>query len=296
MKVYKITPTEDVCNSYIVTADNKTAAVIDCAQERVYDKCRELGLIPEGVLLTHGHSDHVGGCVRFASYGIPVYTTEEEAEKMFAYSANDESERLIRHYPVYLLSGGQTITVAGIDFKVISTPGHTAGSVCYLADGCLFTGDTLFREAVGGTEFTSDMDVNRRKVVQSMQGLKMINGTEGLTDFHLLALEELDFTYANEDTKTAWQIGFTYKHPFAQKYRFELECYYRDYLSYSRYESTDFRYEFFTIAKLNVMMRDKFFLEPYISYFRAEDREHKKAASNLMFGVAAAFTEIVKLF
>ena len=146
------------------------------------------------------------------------------------------------------------------------------------------------------TEFTSDMDVNRRKVVQSMQGLKMINGTEGLTDFHLLALEELDFTHANEDTKTAWQIGFTYKHPFAQKYRFELECYYRDYLSYSRYESTDFRYEFFTIAKLNVMMRDKFFLEPYISYFRAEDREHKKAASNLMFGVAAAFTEIVKLF
>ena len=173
MKVYKITPTEDVCNSYIVTADNKTAAVIDCAQERVYDKCRELGLIPEGVLLTHGHSDHVGGCARFASYGIPVYTTEEEAEKMFADSANDESERLIRHYPVYLLSGGQTITVAGIDFKVISTPGHTAGSVCYLADGCLFTGDTLFREAVGGTEFTSD---SGRRLFNSIKKLYALPG------------------------------------------------------------------------------------------------------------------------
>ena len=146
------------------------------------------------------------------------------------------------------------------------------------------------------TEFTSDTDANRQKVLQSMQGLKMINGTKGLTDFHLAAVEELDFTYAKEDTKTAWQIGFTYKYPFLQKYRFEFESYYRDYLSYSRYEPTDFRYEFFAIAKLNIMVADKFFVEPYVSYFRAEDREHNKAGSNLMFGVAVAFTDVVRLF
>lgn len=47
------------------------------------------------------------------------------------------------------MRGGQTLTLAGIDFKVISTPGHTSGGVCYLAEDNLFTGDTLFFESVG---------------------------------------------------------------------------------------------------------------------------------------------------
>ena len=152
MKVYKIYPTGFAATSYIVTADDKTAAVIDCAQDQVYDRCRELGLKPEGVLLTHGHFDHIGGCARFASYGIPIYATEEEADNMFGADYAEMTDTVIKRFPLYLLSGGQTITVAGIDFKVISTPGHSEGSVCYLAEGCLFSGDTLFRENVGRTD------------------------------------------------------------------------------------------------------------------------------------------------
>ena len=146
------------------------------------------------------------------------------------------------------------------------------------------------------TEFTSDSTAKRQKIMRSMQGMKLINGTRGITDFHLAVVEEFDFTYAEEDTKTAWQIGFTYKYPFAERYRFEFETYYRDYLGYSRYEATDFRYEFFAIAKLNIMVSDNFFAEPYVSYFRAEDRTHNKAGSNLIVGAAVAFTDIVKLF
>lgn len=146
------------------------------------------------------------------------------------------------------------------------------------------------------TEFTSDSLAKRQKIVRAMQGLKMINGTQGITDFHLAAVEEFDLTYVREETKTAWQIGFTYKYPFADKYRFEFETYYRDYLGYSHYEATDFRYEFFAIAKLNIMVADKFFIEPYASYFRAEDREHNKAGSNLVVGAAVAFTDVVQLF
>ena len=146
------------------------------------------------------------------------------------------------------------------------------------------------------TEFTTDSSAERQKIAGSMQGIKMINGTRGLTDFHLAILEEFDFTYAKEDTKTAWQIGFTYKYPFLKKYRFEFESYYRDYLSYSRYEATDFRYELFAVAKLNIAVSDNFFVEPYVSYFRAEEREQNKAGSSLVFGVAAAFTDVVKMF
>lgn len=146
------------------------------------------------------------------------------------------------------------------------------------------------------TEFTSDSQAKRQQLLRAMQGLKMVSGVKGLTDFHLAMVEEFDFTYAREDTKTAWQIGFTYKYPFADKYRFEFESYYRDYLGYSRYEATDFRYEFYAIAKLNIMVASKFFVEPYVSYFRAEDREHNKSGANLMFGVAVAFTDLVKMF
>ena len=146
------------------------------------------------------------------------------------------------------------------------------------------------------TEFTTDSQAKRRKLLRSMQGIKMINGVSGLTDFHLALVEEFDLTYAHNNTKTAWQIGFTYKYPFADKYRFEFESYYRDYLGYSRYEATDFRHEFSAIAKLNIAVAPKFFVEPYVSYFRAEDREHNKSGANLMFGVAVAFTDLIKLF
>ncbi|MBQ9731903.1 MAG: hypothetical protein IJV97_02310 [Alphaproteobacteria bacterium] len=142
------------------------------------------------------------------------------------------------------------------------------------------------------TEFTADSDAKRQSLLRAQQGLKLINGTDGVTDFHLALVEELDLTYKKDDTKTAWQIGMTYKYPFADKYRFEFETYYRDYLSYSRYEPTDFKYEWSAIAKLNVKVHNQFFLEPYISYFRAKDRKNDKSGSNVIFGVAVAYSEI----
>ena len=105
-------------------------------------------------------------------------------------------------------------------------------------------------------------------------------------------LEEVDFTYKDSNTKTAWEIGFTYKYPFNDTYRFEFETYYRDYLSYTRDNNSDFRYEVFAVAKLNIKTGKDFFVEPYVSYFRAKDRENKKAGSNVVFGVAVAYSEI----
>ena len=67
-------------------------------------------------------------------------------------------------------------------------------------------------------------------------------------------------------------------------------------MSYSRYEATDMKYEFSAIAKLNMMVSDKFFVEPYVSYFRGEDRENNKAGSNVVVGVAVAYTDILKWF
>ena len=62
MKIFKILPRGFGCNSYILTADGKSAVVVDCAEPEIYEACIARNLTPVAVLLTHGHFDHVGGC------------------------------------------------------------------------------------------------------------------------------------------------------------------------------------------------------------------------------------------
>ena len=154
MTVYKVSERGSGCNSYILTADSKTAVVVDCADEEVYTRCEKLGLKPVGVLLTHGHFDHVGGCGKFFEKEVPIYCGE--GEDKFIFSQENRSifgGVFIPDFKIQkTLADGEKITLGGIDFEVIGTPGHTVGGVCYLADGCLFSGDTLFRCSIGRTD------------------------------------------------------------------------------------------------------------------------------------------------
>lgn len=154
MRLYKVLPKGFGCNSYILTADGKTAVVVDCADGNAYAECERLALKPAAVLLTHGHFDHVGGAGEFYFRDIPVYCGE--GEKEFIFSKENRSlfgGVFIPRFEIYkTLKGGENITLGGLNFKVIFTPGHTVGGVCYLADGCLFSGDTLFRGSVGRTD------------------------------------------------------------------------------------------------------------------------------------------------
>lgn len=190
IKVHKVYPEGFASNSYIVTADGKTCVVIDCAQPRLWDKCVQLGLTPQAVLLTHGHYDHIGGCARFAENGVPIYLSEEEGEHIFTPEYTSLSWYKIVPFPVCKLGGGQTITAAGIDFKVISTPGHTSGGVCYLAENCLFTGDTLFYESVGRCDLPTG---SYSQLVTSVKKLYALPG-----DYTVYCGHEEDTTLAHE--------------------------------------------------------------------------------------------------
>lgn len=153
MKVYKIQPRGFASNTYAVTQDGKCAVLIDCAQRRVWDECEKLGLKPAAVLLTHGHFDHIGGCALFAEKGVPVYCSAEEGEHIFSREYLAICGNSIRPFPVNAtLNDGDSVSFAGVTFKVIATPGHTSGGVCYLAGDSLFTGDTLFCRGVGRTD------------------------------------------------------------------------------------------------------------------------------------------------
>lgn len=151
MTVYTVLARNFGCNTYILTEDKRTAVIIDCADESVYSECEKLNLSPVAVLLTHGHFDHVSGCGKFFSEKVPIYCGEREDEFIFGKENRSIFGGVyIPDFEIYkTLKDGEKITLGGISFEVILTPGHTKGGVCYLAEDCLFSGDTLFRGSVG---------------------------------------------------------------------------------------------------------------------------------------------------
>ena len=100
------------------------------------------------------------------------------------------SPRPIQSFSVNTVRGGQTLTYAGIDFRVISTPGHTSGGVCYLAEDCLFTGDTLFCESVGRTDLPTG---SYSQIVTSVKKLYALPG-----DYKIYCGHEEDSTLSHE--------------------------------------------------------------------------------------------------
>lgn len=156
-------------NTYIVINGN-VGFVVDPggdAQE-IYSIFQKQKARIEAILLTHAHFDHIGGVAelcRIASKGEDgkenpqnaptVFLHKDELEKIGSYknmgfSMNANPEKFV---PDILLKGGETLKIAGLDVKVIHTPGHAKGSVCYVVSNKIFTGDTLFFMSYGRTDF-----------------------------------------------------------------------------------------------------------------------------------------------
>ena len=180
MRIITISPRGFGANTYVLTADGKTAVVIDPAQPRVESELIRLGLKAEYVLLTHCHFDHVGGVAALRSAGAKVLCST--AEKPLIGTAADLFEAFGAPRTLFrvdeTLSDGETRNFCGIEIRTLFTPGHTRGGVCYLAtdtDGkkYLFTGDTLFAGSIGRTDFpTGDIGELR----ESLKRLAALDG------------------------------------------------------------------------------------------------------------------------
>ena len=127
------------------------------------------------MLLTHGHFDHVGGCGKFYENGVPIYCGDGE-DKFISCPENRGifGGVNIPYFEIYkTLSDGEVISLGGMTFTVISSGGHTVGGVCYISDGKLFTGDTLFAGSVGRCDLPTG-DVIRLK--ESLKKLCLLDG------------------------------------------------------------------------------------------------------------------------
>ncbi len=143
-------------NCYLAADEKGNAALIDPADEapRIIEAVDRLGLTLRAVLLTHAHFDHIGALK--ALLPLPVYCHKQEAAALKNSRVNLSAlfgEPLVIEDEPITLSDGDTVTVGELTFTVLHTPGHTAGSCCYLIDDVLFSGDTLFCESVGRVDF-----------------------------------------------------------------------------------------------------------------------------------------------
>ncbi|MGN1016442.1 MAG: MBL fold metallo-hydrolase [Faecousia sp.] len=136
-------------NCYILhREDSSSCVVIDpgYTPEVILDFLEGQGLTLEAILLTHGHFDHVGAVRDLAAEtGCKVYLNPDDLSMPPRLTAG----------PLYYTdpySEGDSLCPAGISFRVLSTPGHTPGSVCLIADNYLFSGDTLFAGSCGRTD------------------------------------------------------------------------------------------------------------------------------------------------
>lgn len=145
------------------------------------------------------------------------------------------------------------------------------------------------------TEFTANDDAPKTQIVRLKSGIKLFNGTY-IKDLYAAAVVEEDFTYSPDNTKTAFEVGIRAEYPLREGVTFETEGYYRDYLTYSRYQGTDFRYDLNVNARMKVQLFDKLSFGPVVAYRRAQSREADVAGSNLMIGVSLEYSDLYSIF
>lgn len=142
------------------------------------------GLNLKFILLTHGHLDHVNGVDGITKvHRVPVYLHPTDAAAITGKTrifGDMKSETVPVHE-------GMIIPFAGHEISVIETPGHTEGGVCYLVDGNLFAGDTLFKHSIGrsdlpGGNYDALLASVREKLYALPDETKVYAGHEDDTD------------------------------------------------------------------------------------------------------------------
>lgn len=174
-------------NTYLIIKGNECIIVdpgMDIASELIKQKYQVLA-----ILITHGHVDHIGGIINFLD--VPIYISGLDESKL--YDSNTSLYKMLGLKTPYkkgdlninLVEDKSIITIGEFVFQVILTPGHTNGSVCYKYNDVLFSGDTLFKNSIGRTDFPTgnifDMQNSLLKLAKLPNKIKVYPGHDELT-------------------------------------------------------------------------------------------------------------------
>ena len=158
-------------NTYVLWNDNHVLIVDPgTANAQLMQKIEEAGAIVDGIVLTHGHFDHIGGVDKLVErYHCSLYINANYQAMLndpvlnFSYG----EPVIVQTKPLDLLPGKQTI--GAFDLFVIDAPGHSEGSSLIRWDDCLFCGDVVFQGSMGRTDLATG---SNSKMMQSLKMMK----------------------------------------------------------------------------------------------------------------------------
>ena len=158
MLQHKTIPVGSYCVNCLILWQGTDALIVDPGQDAdlIVSFLSERGLVPQAILFTHGHFDHIGGLPGLlAKYpDLPVYAHPSDGP-MFGHPMN----QMPPEYPCVAKPANlrdireAPAAFPGFAFQVLETPGHTPGSVCLKFGDLLLSGDTLFAGSCGRTDF-----------------------------------------------------------------------------------------------------------------------------------------------
>ena len=180
IKIERFVVGEIEANCFFVTDDEENLAfLVDTGDYsfELKERIKEFGADKvKYILLTHGHLDHIGYASEmreeFPSAKIVIgkddahFTNEDDLNLSSLFGMT------FRHFDADILVEDESELAFGSKkIKVISTPGHTKGGVCYIFGDCIFTGDTLFRGCIGRTDFPTSSKEDMKKSLEKLEAL-----------------------------------------------------------------------------------------------------------------------------
>lgn len=157
-------------NYLLIDEESREAALIDCStmDENILIELKKHNAILKYVLLTHGHFDHIGG-LNDLPEGVKVLMHKNDMEwvkEVNTYLPMIGMPSMEIPKIDEFIEDKQVIKLGDSEIKVIHTPGHTQGGVCFYINGNLFSGDTIFRESVGRCDLPGG---NFNQIVESIE-------------------------------------------------------------------------------------------------------------------------------